>query len=199
MKRRKREITLMVFAAFIVAFFLGRAIFSRMTAYMSKLDADIDHQKTLLATANMEIKKNAEFVKKWNEIKSFMQEPVEERKNIFTAYLQSLEAQRDFDFDDLSLSEGAVMQDHEEFQTLSYKLTFSADLDDLVEFLDRLDLSEKLLRVERLEIFIKRKISSYATRYETSLPSTKNLFVTVTVSIPAGHSWDEIEPEEEML
>jgi len=81
---------------------------------------------------------------------------------------------------------GATEEDKEEFQELSYKLTFSADLEELVDFLEKLDSSDRLLRLDRLEITPKWKSTYGGGIYEMRIPSSKDLLVKVTVSTPAA-------------
>jgi len=191
MKRPKRHIIVVLLVCGLAALLVGRTITWRMWEYLDKLNQQIKKDQILLGQAEEEIKENAEYVEKWANISGFQEVEVEESQRKFSAYLQSL-----IEFADLSPPTRRPMEGHELFQELSYKLTFSADLEDLVEFLAKLDASERLLLLGRVEITNKWK-SSFGGLYEMRVPSSKDLLVTVTFSIPAAPAPSEVMIEYE--
>jgi len=192
MKQPKRHIIVVLFICALAALLVGRTVTWRMWEYLNKLSRQIEEAQVLLIQAKEEIKDNAEYIDKWDNVSGFQKVAVEESQRKFSAYLQSL-----IEFADLSPPTRRPMEGHELFQELSYKLTFSADLEDLVEFLSKLDASERLLLLGRLEITNKWK-SSYGGLYEMRVPSSKDLLAKVTFSIPAAPEPTEtvIEYEE---
>ncbi|MCK4627636.1 MAG: hypothetical protein KAT56_01460 [Sedimentisphaerales bacterium] len=181
----------MIFICALAALVVGRTVTWRMWEYLNKLNQQIEKDQVLLAQAKEEIKENAEYLDKWDNISGFQEVAVEESQRKFSAYLQSL-----IEFADLSPSIRRPMEGHDLFQELGYTLTFSADLEDLVEFLAKLDASERLLLLDRLEITNKWK-SSFGGLYEMRVPSSKDLLVKVTFSIPAAPEPSETVIEDE--
>jgi len=187
-KRGSRRTTILVLGILLVALFLAQRMAEKMQSYLGKLDDEISAQEDLLAAATLEIDSSKGFLAKWNAIRGFQDEPVEERQNKFTAYLQSLETERIFYFSSLGSASGRPLESNPDFQVLSYDLSFYADIADLVEFIAQLDDSDKLVRLEKLRISHRKEPQ---TRYETAFPRTLtqprgDLWVEMTVSIPAA-------------
>lgn len=192
MKTRKRKIIL-ILIGIVVLLLTGRWIYIKMTDYLDGLDTQIAEVQTNLSLARKELDDNSEFVEKWNRISSFKNAPMDERGTKLTAYLDSLAADLNIVYQNLSAPSSRPFKDNQEFQMLRYKLVFPADLKDLVEFLHRLDSSDRLIRIDRLQI--NRRKTSYSNYYETPLPSTKDLTVEITISIPTAVPKTESSPE----
>jgi len=194
MKQRKRHIIVLGLVISIVTLLVGRSITWRMWDYLQALEKQVREQKAILAQAEEEITQNAAFVNKWNQIKGFQEEPVEDRKNNFSAYLNSLEA---LVFANIGPATSQPIEDREAFQILSYKVTFSANLEELVDFLIELDQSERLVQIDQLRITSKG-LGTPRGSYSMTLPSSADLEVVFTVSIPAAQS-PSVPLEEEIL
>ncbi|MBN1765079.1 MAG: hypothetical protein JW860_07470 [Sedimentisphaerales bacterium] len=177
MRNPVRKSTLIILLILIAGLLAGKTAVQKMLNYMDDLDSQIEQCKFDLQNATTEILNNQEYIKKWNSISDFKNELIEDRQTNFMGYLQGLEAQRDFDFTDLSVpSVGRLMDENNDFQVLSYKLTFPVDLEDLVEFLAQIDSSDTLLHIDRIEI----------TKRKAPLPGRpQDLMVKMTVSTPA--------------
>jgi len=156
MRNRRRQVVILITGGLVVALLVGRAVGLRMVGYLETLDKEIQAQRELLQQIDAEIRTNQPVVDNWNRIKGFADEPVVERQTNFSGYLQSLQAERDFEYMVMGPPAGRPMEDRPEFQTLKYELSFYADLEDMVEFLAALDRSERLLRIERLKISIRQ-------------------------------------------
>ena len=205
MSKRRKRTALLVLMGIILLLLLGRAVVLRMADYLEELDDKISQGRQELATIRAAINENSVYVEKWQEIVEFKSRPVEEEQTRFTAYLQSLETQRNFVFSALGSPVGSPRQleSMADVQILRYELTFAADLDDLTVFLVSLDNAQRLLRIERLVINrrrIQRPDLMYAPRhYELNLPSTRTeiLDVTMTIAIPAASPSSETAVRED--
>jgi len=186
MTRRKRYITILVLIVCAGALLIGYQLALQMRRYLIKQDDAISARNTRLVDATREIETNEPYVEKWDRIKGFQDELVEERQNDFTAYLQSLATQSNIVYEILDPLSGQPMDEAPQFQVLKFKLKFSTDLEQLVQFLAQLDSSERLLRVENPRITSKQR-SGYGSigRFLTQRQHTV-LTVTVTVAIPAA-------------
>jgi hypothetical protein len=182
MKKRRRYIVAIVLLAILILL-LGHMTVGWMRTYLYSLERRIEQSKLALKTIDDECNINTKYKNKWKEISGFQNEALEDRQTQFTAYLQKLEADRDFDFGQMTPSE-RPLKETKEFQELSYKLVFSANLKDLAMFLARLDESDKLLRIDSLNISC--KIIPQYDRYRMPLLSTADLQVELTVTIPAA-------------
>ncbi|MBN1437404.1 MAG: hypothetical protein JW936_10040 [Sedimentisphaerales bacterium] len=190
-KRRKRTV-LLVLVGIVLFLLLGRAVVLRMADYLEELDDNIRQARQELDAAKEEIDQGRIFVDIWQEIGVFKSRPVEEQQTRFTAYLQSLETQRNFGYGALGSPAGRPMDGMTGVQILRYELRFAADLDDLTAFLVSLDTAQRLLRIEQLTMNrrrVQRPDLTYVPRhYELDLPSTRTeiLDVTMTIAIPAA-------------
>ena len=183
MKERQKHIVLFVFFICVVVVLLGRMVSVWMLNYLKNLDNQIAQQQVVLSEATGVIKDNEEYINKWQEIRGFQDEPVEDRQTQFSAYLEGLEEQREFVFSQVTPSE-RPMEGNAKFREFSYQLTFWANLEDLVEFLAQLDQSERLVRIDNLEISHRKVV--YRDRYTAFLPGARDLLVKVTATIPAA-------------
>jgi len=182
MKQRHKYI-IVIFLSAILILLLGHMTADWMMEYLRSLAERIDEAQVKLKTIDDEYAINTKYKDKWQEISGFQNEPLEDRQTQFTAYLQKLEADRDFDFGQMTPSE-RPLKETAEFQELSYKLVFSANLKDLAMFLARLDESDKLLRIDNLNISC--KAVPHYDRYRMPLLSTADLEIGLTVTIPAA-------------
>ena len=80
-------------------------------------------------------------------------------------------------------------------------MSFYADLDELVEFLARLDYSERLLQIERMKINLRQEYKSYLEEIGpiTSRTPAGNLSVVIAVTIPAAAPTDNDHQESKVL
>ncbi|MBI9017878.1 MAG: hypothetical protein JEZ07_11530 [Phycisphaerae bacterium] len=172
----KKTIILMVFIAIVVSGSLGQWITMKMIDRLKDKDNQIrDEQQELVAIEELK-NSNRGYVDKWESISEFKDEPIGERRTKFTSYLQGLGSSQGITFEVLSEPTEQPMKEASKYQTLSYNLTFSSDLYSLSEFLSQLDNSERLLRIEKLDI-TKKKSSIYSIE--------PDLTINLTVSIPA--------------
>jgi len=182
MKQRHKYIIAIVLFVILILL-LGYMTADWMMTYLRSLGDRIERSKVALKTIDDEYVINTKYKEKWKEISGFQDEALEDRQTQFTAYLQKLEADRDFDFGQMIPSE-RPLKETKDFQELSYKLIFSANLKDMAMFLARLDESDKLLRIDNLNISC-RIIPQY-DRYRMPLLSPADLQVELTVTIPAA-------------
>jgi hypothetical protein len=186
MTGQKKAVVLLIVALIAAAFLAGRQVAVKMHRHIQSLDEKIAERQIQLDFAQAEVNNNKDYVRKWDTIRGFRQEPVEDLQNKFTAYLQSLETERRFHYSSLGSASGRPVEAGSEFQVLSYNVSFFANLDDLVEFVGQLDNSDKLLRIERLKI---TRRADYQTLRESVVPtfwSPGDLSVEMTVAIPAA-------------
>lgn len=163
----------------LIIFLVGRVLALRMHNYLNELDDEIAQLERQRNQTDEELKTNNVYVEQWDSISGFVNEPVDERRANFITYLQQLEQQSEI----LITSQGPFsarrMEENRDFQTLSYKLSFSCDLKGLVEFLALLDEEDKrLLRTDSLKI-VPRQRSMYPSlsRYGQDLPGARALSV----------------------
>lgn len=185
-QRKHLVIVLIVFGCVVLLF--GRLLAGQMRNYLQSLTDQLEQLRSDHNDANLQIAQNAEYVLRWVQIKGFQAEPIEQRQNDFTAYLLGLASERDFSFGDLGDPVGRLLAEDGRFQILRYQLSFYCDLEDLVEFLARLDSSQELLRVEFLRVSPRK--TAYPVRYDLLLPGSRrgDLSVDMTVAIPAAAS-----------
>ena len=200
MTDRNKSVLAVIIVAVAVCGLLGRAAVLRMSAYLEGLDAEIAERRAELARMQEDRQTNEEYLGAWEQIAGFGGEPVQEREMKFTAYLQNLASERYFDFTDLGAPTGRPLAEDNAFQVLSCDLKFYTDLADLVEFLDRLDSSEELLRVQRLSVSRRPSLYSSARRYVRELPSSRvmDLWVEMTVATPAALPEPTLGPWEQV-
>jgi hypothetical protein len=167
----------------ILILLLGHITVNWMITYLHSLERRVEQAKLALKTIDDEYTINTKYKDKWKEISGFQNEALEDRQTQFTAYLQKLEADRDFDFGQMIPSE-RPLKETKDFQELSYKLIFSANLKDMAMFLARLDESDKLLRIDSL--YVSCRIIPQYDLYRMPLLSTADLQVELTVTIPAA-------------
>ena len=76
------------------------------------------------------------------------------------------------------------MTDNREFGLLHYRHTFYAPLENLLDLLERLDVSDELLSIESLRI--QNRPDPYRTRYQSPLPGNHpdGLLVELGVAVP---------------
>jgi hypothetical protein len=166
----------------------SRQVAVKMMGYLQSLDTKIVERRAQLELAQTEANNNKDYIRKWDWVRGFRQEPVEDLQNKFTAYLQTLETERKFHFSSLGSPSGRPIEGNPEFQVLGYNVTFSANLDDIVEFASQLDNSERLLKIERMKL---TRRADYQTSHEGALStffswSPGDLSVEMTVAVPAG-------------
>ncbi len=183
MKTQKRKI-IIIFICLGGGLLLARFIYLKMNRHLTDLDSQIAKLDTDLQLARNEIEHNQDFVDKWAKISSFQDEQTDERGTKLTAYLDSLVAELDIVYQEISAPNAQQLKENQEFQILSYKVVFTAYLEDLVELLDRLNTSDRLIRIDQLQIT--RRKTAYAGYYETPLPSTKELTVEIIISTPTA-------------
>jgi len=148
-----------------------------------------------------EIDQNWVYKQKWQEILQFQEKPLEMQRTEFTAYLERLAKDRDFQDTTLGAPSGRPMENNPNFQILRYEYKFDADLADLVEFLARLDTSERQLRIERLAMDRKLVVANDYDEYPPSpmrrvaigseMRLTEKLSVTMIIAIPAAQPASE--------
>ncbi len=181
MKKRKKHLFLIIVIIIALAA-ICQVITTSMLGYLSKLDKKIEISQQKLLEVRREIQQNEKYVLKWKEISKVLSEPVPDRRTNFRAYLQSLVL-----FDSLTPQTDKPLDANGKFQVLSYQLLFSVNLRELAQFLAQLDASDRLLRIEKLQVTT-RPIPVHDVRWENSLQSTRDLIVNLTVSIPAQAS-----------
>jgi hypothetical protein len=172
-------------AVFVLTVLLGRLVVVKMRNYLKELDNQKFALNQQLLQTTSEMNANKEYLEKWNQISGFLEEPLEERQSKFTAYLLSLQAERNFIFTSMSPPTERQLEDNSEFQMLSYIIKFDADLEDLVEFLGQLSYSKRLFRIEKLDIQRNKGYTRFSDMYEPTMP-TGNLGVTMEILIPAA-------------
>ena len=201
MTKEKRRLFILVLIGCLIIIFIGRHVVLRMQRHLKSMQAEIEARVEAWSAAEQEIIENEIYLEKWDKIRGFLDQVLEDQQNEFTAYLQRLAPYPDF-FTDLGSPDATPMADNPEFQVLRCKLSFSVDLPALVEFLASLDTSERLLRIERLDINRKevlRPTYGYPGRsYEMDLPSSRTevLSVTMTIATPASAAVEPTVVEE---
>ena len=186
--KRKKILILFISAAVLI---LGWRIGLLMQQKLVRLDDHIANLKDEIREDLEEYERNKIYLDKWEAVSGFQNEMVEKQDTHFTEYLQRLEMDRDFFFASLGSPTDKQFESNEQFQQLSYDLNFNSDLEDLVEFLDDLDRSTQLLRIDRLHI-TKKNIGFGFGRLLTDLS------VEMTVSIPAAQMTPETDYREEL-
>lgn len=189
-KGNKRKQILIVFISAAVLI-LGWRIGLLMQQKLMRLDDHIAMLKDEIQEDLEGYERNKIYLDKWEAVSGFQNEMVEKRDMHFTEYLQRLEMDRDFFFASLGSPTNKPFETNEQFQQLSYDLNFNSDLEDLVEFLDDLDRSTQLLRIDRLHITKKNTGFGFG-RLLTDLS------VEMTVSIPAAQLTTETDYGEEL-
>ncbi len=163
-----------------------------MIDFLKGMDEEIHYTQLRQDELIQQIRDNKHYLDKWNSISAFQNESQEDRRTKFSAYLDGLEAEREFDFDNLGAPSERPLPGSTAFLELSYELRFSAHLEDLLHFITKLDKSTRLLRVDKLEVT--RSASGYRQRFATAPTGTKPLTVLVVVTIPTIKS--EMTPLE---
>ena len=186
MSLSKKNITIIVLAGCLAAILLGRAATGRMMAHLEKLDGQIAEYTNRLNQAINEFRDNLEYEDKWQEIKSFEQEPVMDRKNRIMGDLQDLAKKQGIVITNTGEPIEQPMENNDKYQVIRYTYKFSTNLSDMVEFISQLDSSGELLCLERLKI--SRISVARTSRFERSLQSTKplDLSVGMTISTPSA-------------
>ena len=132
MTRRKRYITILIFFVCVGVLLIGYQLALQMKRYLVRQDDAISTRNMRLAEAMHEITTNKPYVEKWDGIKGFQDELVEERQNDFTAYLQSLATRSDIVYEILDPLSAQPMDEASQLQVFKFKLKFSTDLEHLV-------------------------------------------------------------------
>ncbi|MBN2212062.1 MAG: hypothetical protein JW709_11760 [Sedimentisphaerales bacterium] len=188
MSMRRRHLVIFALLGLTTAVLLGREAGLRMVKYLDRLDEQIKNRQEDLRVLEIEVESQQTVVENWERIRIFADEPVVERQTNFSAYLQSLQAERNFNYMVMGPPVGRPFEGRTEYQILKYELSFYADLDDLIEFLARLDYSERLLQIERMKINLRQEYKRYPediTSITSRIPAG-NLSVVIAVSIPAA-------------
>lgn len=167
---------------------LGPVMYKNMMDTLDKKNEKIQDQLVKLRQMNDEIASNHDYVEKWQQIRGFMDETVESRRTIFATYLDTWKQECGFNFSLLGVTSGQPIKGKHQYQELSYNRSFETDLSRVVEFLSRLDKSQKLLRIDHLEI---RRNSAVLESYFPNGTKAGDLDVTIRVSIPAASPPDD--------
>ncbi len=201
MRMRRRHILLLALVGLTAAVLLGREAGLRMVRYLDGLEAQIAKCQDELHLLEVEVESGQAVVTNWERIRIFADEPVVERQTNFSAYLQSLQAERSFNYMIMGPPVGRPLEGQPDYQILKYELSFYADLEDLVEFLARLDTSERLLQIERMKINLRQEYKSYLDDIGpiTLRTPAGNLSVVMAVSIPAAATQDAELPESKVI
>ena len=185
MKRYGKHLFLAGGIVGVGALLLGWNVAMWMQTYLEEINNDIARLQLQLREVTDEIKQNKSYHQKWASISGFQRSPVVERKNMIERHLQSLGTV----FDAFSPTKGEPIQENPEFQELSYVFDFSADLSDLTEFLGKLDHSDELLRITRLDMKRNPQSRPVSQSLFLRVPDTVRsgaLTVRITVSLPAA-------------
>ena len=183
---QKRVIVIAIIAVIAVAL-AGRVVAARMRRHIGMLQQQIEECEKHLDQAGLEISTNGIYLKKWQDIRGFQDQKAEDRLNEFGAHLQELARESSLISRTQYIPTDQPMADDPAFKILTYKRTFHADIEELVDFLARLDSSYELLCAEKVTI---SRLAPFTSRYDMRLPSTKTagMLVEISVATPAGHA-----------
>ena len=181
MKIKKRLI--LIPAVLAVMSMIGFSTFKECQEKLSELDYTISQKKMELSLLKQDIDNKKEFVEKWDSIKAFMDKLPGDIMTEYGDFIISLETERNFDLQ--STTEEQPIPDNSKMQEIVFKLEFQSNVNDLAEFLGRLDSeNNKLLQIKNMTVNYRG--NSYRSTYVGYDKSEdKDLFVTLILATPA--------------
>ncbi len=192
MQKHNKHMVFLIVVCIAAGLLFGNMIINKIVRQIDNMNSEIQAKKKEQDDIQKWITKNKSYVSKWEKISEFQSQSVADLQTRFASYLQATASKNAFNFDKQSAPTGKSIKDHEEFQLLTYKLTFSAAPGDLAKFLGALDKSDKLLCIDSMDVSSKK--DSSPGYYSMALSSTKDLTVNIDVSIPAATE-DDIDGE----
>ena len=177
----------------VLILIVGPVMYKNMMDTLDEKNDDMKDRLAELKRMNEDIASNQKYVEKWQKICGFMDETIQSRRTIFATYLDTWKQECGFDFSLLGVTSGQAIKGKHEYQELIYNRSFETDLSRVVEFLSLLDKSQKLLRIEHLEI---RQNSAALDSYMPHTDRAGDLDVTLRISIPAAAMSDDSLEEE---
>lgn len=185
---RNGRIAVITVALLIVSVLVGWRIYVRLDEYLQELDSQIAHLRVAGQRLDQARRDNEVYLEKWVSVNAFMNQSTAEREAGFERYLQQLQTERTFSLATFGTPSVRAESSNPRFAAMSFDLTFYAQLEDLVAFLESLDHSEELLRVDRLRITRPATFFS-PPRYSAELgPAggrSDELSVEVVITVPA--------------
>ena len=194
MNKRKRNITVLVLAIFLVVVLVGRVVAMWMQTYLEELGDRIGDETTAWTARHEEILRNEAYVERWDAIRGFLGEALDTRANNFISHLESLAEESAVEIEGRTPLSArpieASQADGLAYQVKPFQLDISCDVEGLAAFLALLDEEpEHLLRIEHMKVSSnERRFYDIGARYSGDLPSSSNLKVEMTLTIPASSS-----------
>jgi len=181
----------------LAAVLAGNLIARKMRDYLKNLDGKVAEKTLELDQMKAAIAENEKFVAMWKEMSDFQNESPVDRQNKFNAYIQNALSVSKIDYRTVYPPTSARLETGPNFQVLNFKLSFSTQLAELLDFFIRLDQNPQLLRLENLSIKARTRspqFSKFTT--DTSSPNWNDLTVDMAVSIPAAKPTTEASKQE---
>jgi len=171
----------------LAAVLAGNFIVRKMRNYLTNLDSTVAEKTMELDQMKAAIAENEKFVMMWKEISDFQNESPIDRQNKFNAYIHNALTDSKIDYRTVYPPTSTRLETSPNFQVLNFKLSFSTQLAELLDFIIRLDQNPQLLRLENLSIKARTRspqFSKFTT--DSSSPLWNDLTVDMAVSIPAA-------------
>jgi hypothetical protein len=198
MKISKRTWILGIFILCLALALAGNLIAKKMQNYLTELDGKVTEKQAELDQMKSAITENEMFVKMWKDISDFQNESPVDRQNKFNAYIQTVlkDSLIPPTYRMLYPPTSAPLEARPNFQILNFRLSFSTQLSELLDFIIRLDQTPQLLRLETMSIKARTKSTQF-TKYtvETGF-SWNDLTVDMMVSIPAAKPSTDASKQE---
>ncbi len=186
-------IVLLCLAAVLAGNFIAR----KMQNYLTNLDSKVAEKSLELDQMKAAIAENEKFVMMWKEISDFQNESPVDRQNKFNAYIQNALTDSTIVYRTLYPPTSARLETGPNFQVLNFKLSFSTQLAELLDFIIRLDQNPQLLRLENLSIKARTRSPQFSKfTADDSSPAWNDLTVDMAVSIPAAKPSTEASKQE---
>lgn len=165
---------------------LGYYLAYKALVYIEDLDDTIQKKQETLKALESDITRAEPYVALWNNIKAFLDEEPGDRLTAYGDFLISLETERNFDLQ--STPEERKLPNNDQMQEIIFSLDFASNINDLAEFLAKLDgESEKLLQIKSLTVVYRGKpLSSTYTGINTA--DNKELSVAMVLATPSKKS-----------